>query len=207
MNMAYINFFDTAKVYNKGESERIVGKGLKGRRDEIILATKVRGHMGENPNNAGLSCRNILSAADASLKRLDTDYIDIYIVHFIIGKTGIFLGLSRFMFLGKQSPGNRVVDCHSYIMRFQERDEFGFNSPCDRIADILSNDRRYIIVLVTDRQHIGNLSCDKIAYTYITNLSRLHQRRHRFQRFFQRGFVVRCMHIVKSLLLSKMSIA
>ena len=84
MDYAYeqgINFFDTANVYNQGESERIVGKGLKGRRDEIILATKVRGQMGENPNNAGLSRRNILSAVDASLKRLDTDYIDIYYMH------------------------------------------------------------------------------------------------------------------------------
>jgi len=84
MNYAYeqgVNFFDTANVYSQGESERIVGKGLKGRRDEIILATKVRGQMGENPNNAGLSRRNILSAADASLKRLGTDYIDIYYMH------------------------------------------------------------------------------------------------------------------------------
>ncbi len=84
MDYAYengINFFDTANVYNQGESERIVGKGLKGRRDDIILATKVRGQMGENPNNAGLSRRNILSAVEASLKRLDTDYIDIYYMH------------------------------------------------------------------------------------------------------------------------------
>ncbi len=84
MNYAYehgINFFDTANVYNQGESERVVGKGLKGRRDEIILATKVRGQMGENPNNEGLSRRNIISALDASLKRLDTDYIDIYYMH------------------------------------------------------------------------------------------------------------------------------
>lgn len=84
MDYAYengINFFDTANVYNQGESERIVGKGLKGRRDEIILATKVHGQMGENPNHSGLSRRNILSAVDASLKRLDTDYIDIYYMH------------------------------------------------------------------------------------------------------------------------------
>lgn len=84
MDYAYehgMNFFDTANVYNLGESERIVGKGLKGRRDEIILATKVRGKMGENPNDAGLSRRNILSSVDASLKRLETDYIDIYYMH------------------------------------------------------------------------------------------------------------------------------
>lgn len=84
MDYAYnqgINVFDTANVYNQGESERIVGKALKGRREQIILATKVNGQMGENPNDKGLSRRNILSAVEASLKRLDTDYIDLYYMH------------------------------------------------------------------------------------------------------------------------------
>ncbi len=84
MDYAYeqgINFFDTANMYNQGESEKIVGKGLKGRRDEIILATKVFNKMGTNPNDAGLSRRNILASVEASLKRLDTDYIDIYYMH------------------------------------------------------------------------------------------------------------------------------
>jgi len=76
-----VNFFDTANVYVQGESERIVGKALKGRRERIILATKVRGQMGEDPNDAGLSRRNILSAVEKSLKRLGTDYIDIYYMH------------------------------------------------------------------------------------------------------------------------------
>jgi aryl-alcohol dehydrogenase-like predicted oxidoreductase len=78
---AGINVFDTANVYNQGQSELIVGKGLKGRRDQIILATKVFGKMGANPNDAGLSRRNIIAAAEASLKRLGTDYIDIYYLH------------------------------------------------------------------------------------------------------------------------------
>ncbi|MCL6459318.1 MAG: aldo/keto reductase, partial [Gorillibacterium sp.] len=84
MDYAYdqgMNFFDTANVYNQGASERIVGKGLRGRRSEIILATKVRGQMGKSPNEAGLNRRNILSAVDASLKRLETDYIDVYYMH------------------------------------------------------------------------------------------------------------------------------
>jgi aryl-alcohol dehydrogenase-like predicted oxidoreductase len=76
-----INVFDTANVYNQGQSELIVGKGVKGRRDQIILATKVFGQMGSNPNDAGLSRRNIIAAADASLKRLNTGYIDIYYLH------------------------------------------------------------------------------------------------------------------------------
>ena len=84
MDYAYdqgINVFDTANVYNQGESERIVGKALKGRRDQIILASKVNGQMGKNPNDKGLGRRNILSAVEASLKRLDTDYLDLYYMH------------------------------------------------------------------------------------------------------------------------------
>ena len=84
MDYAYengINFWDTANIYNQGESERIVGKALKGRRDEIILATKVCGQMGTKLNDRGLSRRNILAAVEDSLKRLDTDYIDLYYLH------------------------------------------------------------------------------------------------------------------------------
>jgi aryl-alcohol dehydrogenase-like predicted oxidoreductase len=76
-----VNFWDTANVYNQGESERIVGKALKGRREEIFLATKVNGQMGTNPLDKGLSRRNIVSAVDASLKRLGTEYIDLYYMH------------------------------------------------------------------------------------------------------------------------------
>ncbi len=84
MDYAYehgINFWDTANVYNQGESERIVGKALKNRRDDIILATKVTGQMGPGLNDKGLSRRNIVASVDASLKRLDTDYIDLYYMH------------------------------------------------------------------------------------------------------------------------------
>ena len=84
MDYAYdhgINLFDTADQYNQGESERIVGKALKGRRSDIILATKVFNQIGEGRNDKGLSRRHIIDAADASLKRLDTDYIDIYYLH------------------------------------------------------------------------------------------------------------------------------
>jgi aryl-alcohol dehydrogenase-like predicted oxidoreductase len=84
MDYAYengINFWDTANVYNQGESERIVGNALKGRRDRIFLATKVNGQMGDNPFARGLSRRSIVSAVDESLKRLGTDYIDLYYMH------------------------------------------------------------------------------------------------------------------------------
>ena len=84
MDYAYsqgINFFDTANTYVQGESEFIVGKGLKGRRHDILLATKVRGQMGSGRNDVGLNRRNILAALEASLQRLDTDYLDLYYLH------------------------------------------------------------------------------------------------------------------------------
>jgi aryl-alcohol dehydrogenase-like predicted oxidoreductase len=76
-----INFIDTADRYSRGESEEIVGKALKGRRDHIVLATKVHGPMGEDPNSQGNSRRWIIRAVEASLRRLQTDHIDLYQIH------------------------------------------------------------------------------------------------------------------------------
>jgi aryl-alcohol dehydrogenase-like predicted oxidoreductase len=80
---AGINFIDTANVYNNGASERIVGKALKdnGRRDQIVLATKVNGTMGPGPNDRGPSRYHILRACEDSLRRLQTDHIDLYQLH------------------------------------------------------------------------------------------------------------------------------
>ncbi len=78
-----INFFDTANVYSTGVSEAILGRALKdfARRDEVVIATKVWGKMREGPNGAGLSRKAILSEIDHSLKRLQTDYVDLYQIH------------------------------------------------------------------------------------------------------------------------------
>lgn len=78
-----INFIDTANVYNAGESERIVGEALKrnGKRDEIVLATKVHGVVGPGPNDRGVSRYHIIKAAEDSLRRLQTDHIDLYQIH------------------------------------------------------------------------------------------------------------------------------
>ncbi|SDS57154.1 Predicted oxidoreductase [Friedmanniella luteola] len=78
---AGVNFIDTADVYAQGESEEIVGKALKGRRDDIVLATKFHGAMGDDPNRQGSSRRWIIRAVEDSLRRLDTDHIDLYQVH------------------------------------------------------------------------------------------------------------------------------
>ncbi len=76
-----INFFDTADVYSEGLSEEMLGKALGTRRNNIILATKVRGRTGQGPNDVGLSRHHIIENCNASLKRLGTDYIDLYQVH------------------------------------------------------------------------------------------------------------------------------
>ena len=79
---AGINFVDTADVYSRGESEEIVGKALAdGRRDNVFLATKVHGKMGDDPNQFGNSRRWITAEVDNSLRRLGTDWIDLYQIH------------------------------------------------------------------------------------------------------------------------------
>jgi len=78
---AGINFVDTADVYSAGESERIVGKALAGRRDDVVLATKFFMPMGTDPSERGGSRRWVIRAVENSLRRLDTDYIDLYQVH------------------------------------------------------------------------------------------------------------------------------
>jgi aryl-alcohol dehydrogenase-like predicted oxidoreductase len=84
---AGVNLIDTADVYSNGESEKIVGEIVKGRRDELLIATKARFPMGEGHNDEGLSRHHLIRAADASLKRLGTDYIDLYQVHQWDGQT------------------------------------------------------------------------------------------------------------------------
>lgn len=78
-----INFFDTANVYSIGASEEILGRALKeyAKRDEVVIATKVHGKMSEGPNGSGLSRKAIMNEIDNSLRRLQTDYVDLYQIH------------------------------------------------------------------------------------------------------------------------------
>jgi aryl-alcohol dehydrogenase-like predicted oxidoreductase len=82
---AGINFFDTADMYSRGVSEEVVGRAIRdfvpGRRDDIVIATKVNFPMSDSPNDRGLSRKHIMSAIDGSLRRLGTDYVDLYQIH------------------------------------------------------------------------------------------------------------------------------
>jgi aryl-alcohol dehydrogenase-like predicted oxidoreductase len=75
------NFVDTADVYSQGVSEHITGRAIKGMRDEVVLATKVRFPMGEGPNDLGASRRHVIDGCNASLRRLGTEWIDLYQIH------------------------------------------------------------------------------------------------------------------------------
>ena len=78
---AGINFIDTANVYSAGESEEIVGQALEGKRDDVVLATKFHAPMGQGPNDRGNNRKHIFRAIEGSLRRLDTDYVDLYQAH------------------------------------------------------------------------------------------------------------------------------
>jgi aryl-alcohol dehydrogenase-like predicted oxidoreductase len=110
---AGINLIDTADVYSSGLSEEIVGEVLKGRRDDVLLATKVRMAMGRGPNDAGLSRHHVIAGCEASLRRLGTDYIDLYQVHEWDGQTPLEETL-RALDLLVQSGKVRYIGASNY---------------------------------------------------------------------------------------------
>ena len=96
------NFFDTADVYADGASEEITGRALRGIRDEVVLATKVRFPTGSGPNDVGLSRKHIIQGCEASLRRLGTDYIDLYQLHCWDAATPLEVTLSALSDLVRQ---------------------------------------------------------------------------------------------------------
>jgi aryl-alcohol dehydrogenase-like predicted oxidoreductase len=110
---AGINLVDTADVYSDGLSEEIVGEALEGRRDDVLVATKARMPMGGGPNDAGLSRHHLVTACEASLRRLRTDHIDLYQVHEWDGQTPLdetLQALDDLVHAGKV----RYVGCSNY---------------------------------------------------------------------------------------------
>ncbi|MBO0786730.1 MAG: aldo/keto reductase [Actinobacteria bacterium] len=110
---AGVNLIDTADVYSGGLSEEIVGEVLRGRRDQVLIATKVRMPMGAGPNDAGLSRHHVISGCEASLRRLGTDRIDLYQVHEWDGQTPLAETLAALDELVR-SGKVRYVGCSNY---------------------------------------------------------------------------------------------
>ncbi len=110
---AGVNLIDTADVYSDGLSEEIIGQALGPDREDVLIATKVRMPMGEGPNDAGLSRHHIIRGAEASLRRLGTDYIDLFQVHEWDGQTPLEETLSALDFL-VQSGKVRYIGASNY---------------------------------------------------------------------------------------------
>jgi aryl-alcohol dehydrogenase-like predicted oxidoreductase len=156
---AGINFIDTADVYSRGESEEIVAKALaNGRRDNVVLATKVHGTMGDDPNERGNSRRWIVKEVENSLRRLNTDWIDLYQIHRPEPDTDIdeTLGaLSDLIHQGKVRaigsstfPPSQIVEAQ-WVAKERNRERFVCEQPPYSIlvraveADVLPTCRRY----------------------------------------------------------------
>ena len=108
-----INFIDTADGYSRGVSEQFIGKAIAGRRQQAIVATKVFGRMGDGPNDGGLSRKYVLEGIEASLMRLDTDYVDLYQLHNVDQTTPIFETLATLEDLVRQGKV-RYVGCSNF---------------------------------------------------------------------------------------------
>lgn len=110
---AGVNFFDTANGYADGESEILLGKALKGRREDAVIATKVFNPMGKGPNDSGMSRAHIMRAIEDSLSRMGTDYVDIYYIHHVDTQTPIEEMLRAFDDLVHQGKV-RYIACSNY---------------------------------------------------------------------------------------------
>ena len=155
---AGINYFDTSDVYSHGESETILGKALKGKREDIILATKFALPMDDNPNHRGTSRRWIMQEVENSLRRLDTDYIDLYQVHRPDGTVDIDETLGALSDLVQQGkvrmigtstfPAEQLVEAH-WCSEKRNRERFHTEQPPYSIfarrieADVLPTCQRY----------------------------------------------------------------
>jgi aryl-alcohol dehydrogenase-like predicted oxidoreductase len=156
---AGINFIDTADVYSRGESEEIVGKALSGgRRDNVILATKVHGTMGDDPNEFGNSRRWIVREVENSLRRLGTDWIDLYQIHRpepdtdideTLGALSDLVHAGKVRYIGSSTfPASQIVEAQ-WVAERRGRERFVCEQPPYSILvrgienDVLPTCRRY----------------------------------------------------------------
>ena len=135
---AGINFIDTADVYSRGESEEIVGKALAGRRDDVVLATKVHGTMGDDSNQYGNSRRWIIREVEDSLRRLKTDWIDLYQIHRpeldtdideTLGALTDLVRQGKVRYIGSSTfPASQIVEAQ-WVARERGRERFVCEQP------------------------------------------------------------------------------
>lgn len=166
---AGINFIDTANVYAAGESETLLGKALGNKRKDIVLATKVFGRMGPGPNQVGISRLSIIQQVDASLKRLGTDYIDLYQIHGFDTVTPMEESLRAFDDLIRQGKV-RYFGCSNWaawsIMKglgISERQGLERFATLQAYYSLVGRDIEHEIVPLLEDQKIGLMTWSPLA--------------------------------------------
>ncbi|WP_336216669.1 aldo/keto reductase [Nonomuraea sp. LPB2021202275-12-8] len=169
-----INFVDTADMYSAGESEEIVGKALQGRRDEVVLSTKVHFQMGEGRNRNGNSRRWITRAVEASLKRLRTDWIDLYQIHRPDHRTDIEETLSALTDLVRQGKirafGSSAFPAHETVEAYhvaRQRGLYRFRTeqpPYNILARGIEGD----VLPTAQRLGLGVLTYSPLGWGFLT---------------------------------------
>jgi aryl-alcohol dehydrogenase-like predicted oxidoreductase len=167
---AGINFIDTADVYSRGESEEIVGKALAGgKRDNVILATKVHGTMGKDPNEFGNSRRWIIREVENSLRRLGTDWIDVYQIHRpevdtdideTLGALTDLVRAGKVRYIGSSTfPASRIVEAQ-WVARERGRERFVCEQPP---YSILVREIEKEVLPTCLRHHMGVITWSPLA--------------------------------------------
>ncbi|MEV6288097.1 aldo/keto reductase [Kribbella sp. NPDC051770] len=176
---AGINFVDTADIYSAGESEEIVGQALKGRRDHVVLATKVGLPYDDDPNHRGTSRRWIVESVERSLRRLGTDWIDLYQIHRLdpavdidetLGALSDLVAQGKIRAFGASTvPASEIVEAQ-WVAERRGRERFRTEQPPYSIlARAIEND-----VLPTTRRHgMGVLTYSPLAMGWLTGRYRL----------------------------------
>jgi aryl-alcohol dehydrogenase-like predicted oxidoreductase len=166
---AGIDFIDTADVYSAGESEEIVGKALAGRRDEVFLATKVGFPMGDDPHARGASRRRIVRGVEDSLRRLGTDWIDLYQIHRpdpntdideTLGALSDLVHAGKIRYFGHSTfPGSEIVEAQ-WVARERGREPFRCEQPP---YSILTRAIEHDVLPTCERHGIGVISYSPLA--------------------------------------------
>lgn len=169
-----INFFDTADVYSHGQSEEILGKTLKNKRDQVVLATKVRGRMSKEINDVGLSRRHIIQSCENSLERLGTDYIDLYIVHSFDFMTPLEETLSALNDLVRQGKV-RYLGCSNYFawqlmkaLSISERSHWEKFVSLQAHYSLVARDVEYELAPLCEDQGLGLTPWSPLAGGFLT---------------------------------------
>ena len=161
---AGITFFDTADMYSLGASEEILGRAIRDfvpRREDVVLATKVFNPMGDGANDRGLSRKHILSSIDASLKRLGTDYVDLYIIHRFDRETSIEETIAALDTVVRSGKARYIGASSMYAWQFMKMLEM---QRANGLARFVSMQNHYNLVYREEEREMLPLCRSEVAF-------------------------------------------